>query len=124
MKNVKPGRGPSGLSAIVGIVIAIAGISMVMQAASFGAPSFFIFFGVAFVVVSIVMVIYNLINATSNNRFSSFDITDENEEPDPISKRFRSDTPSSDSPGNFCPYCGTPAAHDYSFCKKCGRLIQ
>ena len=53
-----------------------------------GAPAFFPIFGVIFIIMGIVQAAYNYRNATGKNRYSSFDITDEGEEPDPLEQRF------------------------------------
>lgn len=53
-----------------------------------GVGTFFPLFGVCFVVMAIAGVIYNLRNATGKDRFSTFDITTEREEPDPLNQMF------------------------------------
>ena len=45
-------------------------------------------FGVVFVIIGIINVIYNLSNATSPNRFSSWDIASSDEESDPFNEVF------------------------------------
>ena len=56
--------------------------------------------------------VYNYRNATSENRYSEFDITDENEEPDPLNERYGAKKSASSGDANavhgggFCPYCG------------------
>jgi hypothetical protein len=70
-------------------------------------------------------------NATSRNRYSAFDITDGDEEPDPLNERFGSaqtnDTENADNApdgnANFCPYCGAKLQAGYRFCKHCGKPI-
>lgn len=45
-------------------------------------------FGVLFVIIGIINVVYNLSNATSQNRFSSWDITSSEEESDSLNDIF------------------------------------
>lgn len=66
--------------AVIGVIF---GVIWTGAAASMGAPPFFLFFGVLFIIVGIVQAVYNFKNATGENRFSSFDITEDGEEPDP-----------------------------------------
>jgi hypothetical protein len=114
----------------------IFGIVWVIAAASMGAPGIFPLFGVIFIVIGIVQAVYHFKNATSENRYSAFDITDENEEPDPLNERFgnnqqaeaygyqeKAESPAPDDVGNFCPYCGAPVHAGYEFCRKCGRKL-
>jgi len=86
MYSVKPGRGPSIMGAIGGVVAAVFAVIWTVGAASKGAPGFFVLFGVVFVIMAIAGVIYNLYNATQKNRISTFDITKGSEEPDPIAQ--------------------------------------
>ncbi|MBR6767010.1 MAG: zinc ribbon domain-containing protein [Clostridia bacterium] len=106
-----------------------------MMGGGFGSDPFdtmgtiFPLFGVVFVIIAIVIAVYNFRNATSKNRYSEFDIVDGNEEPDPMNERFgSSDTGSRYNEAGsddalFCPYCGTPAEDDYMYCKKCGKRL-
>jgi len=144
MKSIKPGRGPSMLGGIAGIGVAIFGVFWTIMAVQMGAPIFFAAFGVIFVIIAISGVIYNLRNATGEKRFSTFDIVDEEEEPDPLNERFgqqaRSKCPNEDETwtapkqksseksvidgeNSFCPYCGAPVKETYTFCRKCGRRL-
>ena len=100
------------------------------MAASMGAPAFFPIFGVIFIIMGIVQAAYNYKNATGKNRYSSFDITDEGEEPDPLEQRFggteyRDDTAqkSSFTTSSFCPYCGKGVDGDFEYCPKCGKRL-
>ncbi|MEM9280526.1 MAG: SHOCT domain-containing protein [Verrucomicrobiota bacterium] len=97
MKSIKPGRGPSAMGAVVGVFVVIFGIFWTVMVSSQtrdspfpGVGVIFSLFGVVFVIMAIVGVIYNARNATSRNRFSSFDITSSEEEPDPLNERFGS----------------------------------
>ena len=88
MKSVKPGRGPSGMKFIGSVFSIVFGIFWTIMAARMGAPAFFPIFGVIFIIMGIVQAAYNYKNATGKNRYSSFDITEDGEEPDPLEQRF------------------------------------
>lgn len=132
MKSIKPGRGPSmmgGFGAVFGIVF---GIFWTVLAASmtqgFGLVGIiFPLFGVLFIIIGVVNAIYNFKNATGENRYSEFDITDDTEEPDPLNQHFggkpkhTSNVPPTGS--SFCPYCGAPVQTDFAFCRKCGKQL-
>ncbi len=126
MKSVKPGRGPSLLGAWGAAIVSVFGIFWTIMTASMGAPSIFPVFGVLFVLTGVIMVVYNLKNATSKNRYSSFDITDGGEEPDPLETRFgiaSDDTAPRPNAAGYCPYCGAAAEERYAFCRKCGKRL-
>lgn len=123
MKSIKPGRGPSMMSGIAGIGAVIFGIFWTILAVQMGAPIFFAAFGIIFVVMAIVGVIYNMNNATGEKRYSAFDIVDEGEEEDPLNERFGRNAKTDRSENNFCPYCGAPVKDTYTFCRKCGRRL-
>lgn len=83
------------MSAVSGIVAVIFGIFWTIMAYTITqrAPFpfvhiFFPLFGVLFVIMGIVRVIYSISNATRPDRFSELDITSGNEEPDPLNKVF------------------------------------
>ena len=114
------------------------GVIWTFAAMSMGAPPFFGLFGIVFIAMGIVQVIYNYKNATGKNRFSAFDITDGHEEPDPLDEYFakerrgegREDRTAfsgrngADLEGNnFCPYCGDEVDDDYVFCGNCGKQL-
>ncbi len=124
MKSIKPGRGPSFMGGIMSIIVGIFGILWTVFAASFGG-GFIALFGVVFVIIAVVNAVYNLKNATSENRYSAFDITDDSEEPDPLNQRFgeKRDTQPDSQNSAFCPYCGTKAEGDYEYCNKCGKKL-
>jgi hypothetical protein len=92
---------------------------------------FFPLFGVFFVIAGLVQAYYHFTNATREDRFSTFDITDDNEEPDPLNQRFgraRSEatvkrTAGRQIEGEFCPFCGAAAQPDFDYCPKCGKDI-
>lgn len=128
MKSVKPGRGPSLMSAVIGVAVALFGVFWLIEAVSLGA-TVMVPFGIIFIIIAVVQVIYNIVNGVGKRRYSEFDITDENEEPDPLNERFggyaRADKPA-DKPaegGRYCPYCGAEAQSDFEFCNKCGRKL-
>ncbi len=127
MKSVKHGRGPSFMSAIVGVFVAIFGVAWTILAVSSGA-CFMGIFGLIFVAIAIIQVVYNFKNATSENRYSEFDITEEDEEIDPWNERYgkKSENFSDRSfsgDSKFCPYCGAKAEADFEFCAKCGKKL-
>lgn len=130
MKSVKPGRGPSMMGVIVGILVAIVGVVWIWGAASIGAPAPIMLFGVVFVVMALVYAVYNFQNAAGENRFSEYDITEDGEEPDPLEKRqnhtvsLAKDSAAETKEGGFCPYCGAKTAADYTFCRKCGKKLE
>lgn len=135
MYSIKPGRGPSLMGGIVGIVVAVFGVVWTVGAMSMGAPPFFALFGLAFVGIAIAGVVYNLYNATSRNRMSSFDVTTDREEQDPIAGALGHGEPPRKSPpksppaqprkfpGDHCPFCGAKVAVDFDYCPQCGKDI-
>ncbi|MEL7571333.1 MAG: zinc ribbon domain-containing protein [Eubacteriaceae bacterium] len=140
MKSIKPGRGPSMMGALGSVAAAIFGVFWTIGAASMGAPGFFVAFGFVFVLLGIVQAVYNFKNATGENRFSEFDITDGTEEPDPLNEFFSKEGYTADSRDNtngskttmsqmdlgekiFCPYCGAEAEKDFTYCTKCGKKL-
>ena len=122
MYSVKPGRGPSAAGVVGGIIAAIFGVGWTIGAASIGAPWFFCLFGVFFVGVAIASCFYNFHNATSPNRFSSFDIVPSAAEPDPLDRR-RDAVATAAHAGAFCSYCGTGLSSEFQFCPKCGKAV-
>ncbi len=130
MKSVKPGRGPSAMSAAGSVISVAFGILWTILTLSMGAPVIFALFGVLFVILGIIQTVYHFKNATSKNRYSTFDITDEKEEPDPLQQRFHKgdDTTGTASEStretfSFCPYCGARLDSDFEFCPKCGKQL-
>ncbi len=126
MKSVKPGRGPSALSAISSIGVAAFGVLWTVMALAGGAGPFALF-GVIFVIIAVVQAVYNIKNATSKNRYSEFDITENGEEPDPLNEKFkviRSDeNTAAKTQSNYCPYCGAPVSASFKFCNNCGEKL-
>lgn len=93
-------------------------------------------FGVLFIVLGIAQAVYHFKNATSKDRFSSFDIVDSREEEDPLNRFVSSsdgeDPPQGDETGrsngdaqsfSYCPYCGGRLEQSYRFCPFCGRKL-
>ena len=126
MKSIKPGRGPSMMGGLGSIFAGVFGVIWTMAAVQMGA-GIFALFGVVFIVFAVLQAVYQFKNATGENRYSVFDITEDGEEPDPLEKRMA--PPSSPAEenkepgGNFCPYCGAPAEKDYDFCHRCGKKL-
>ena len=86
MKSIKPGRRRSRYNAVGAVIGIVFGIIWTIAALSMGAPFFFPLFGLVFIGMGVYNAVYNYRNATSENRYSEFDITDENEEPDPLNE--------------------------------------
>ncbi|MBC2593427.1 zinc-ribbon domain-containing protein [Ruficoccus amylovorans] len=144
MYSVKPGRGPSLMGGVGGIVAAVFGIIWTIGAASMGAPVFFTAFGAVFVLAALGMAAYNFFNATSKNRLSNFDITSGHEEHDPLAQALgyerrerhphdhrrppgQHQAPPTGNPrkypGEHCPFCGAKVEPNFDFCPRCGKDI-
>ena len=126
MKSIKPGRGPSMMGGLGSIFAGVFGVIWTMAAVQMGA-GIFALFGVVFILFAVLQAVYQFKNATGENRYSEFDITEDGEKPDPLEKRMA--PPSSPAEenkepgGGFCPYCGAPAEKDYGFCRRCGKKL-
>lgn len=133
MKSIKPGRGPSMMGGVAGIFMILFGIVWTVAASQMGAGGLFTLFGVIWTCMAAATTFYNFKNATGKNRYSSFDITDEDEEPDPFNERFgygqegreapEDDQKPAPAPSRFCPYCGAPAGEEFEFCNRCGKKL-
>ena len=134
MRSIKPGRGNSAMGAFGSLISVGFGIVWTIMAFAMTKDlpfpfSLFPLFGIFFIVMGIGQVVFNYKNATGENRYSSFDLVDNNEEPDPLNERFgntrQTSRRSSALPdGNeFCPYCGKDIEKDFEFCPKCGRTL-
>lgn len=125
MKSIKPGRGPSMMSGVAGIFMIGFGILWTVIASQ--ASGIFALFGVLWTGIAVVTTIYNFKNATGKNRYSAYDITDVNEEPDPLNERFGNSQKNTQekhiSDNKFCPYCGTSVKADFEFCNNCGKKL-
>ncbi len=131
MKSIKPGRGPSMQSGIASIFAMIFGVIWCLGAAKIGAPMPFVLFGVVFIIAAGIQAYVGFHNATSENRWSSYDITDDGEEVDPLEERYgrkagealAQKEETQETQAAYCPYCGAKAKKDYVFCRKCGRKL-
>ena len=137
MRSIKPGRGNSAMGAFgslisVGFGIIWTVIAFGMTKDTFFPLNLFPLFGVFFIIMGIGQVIFNYKNATGQNRFSSFDMVEGNDEPDPLNEKFGNLSRRThaaqkdfvpDSENEFCPYCGKGIERDFEFCPKCGRTL-
>lgn len=131
MKSIKPGRGPSFLGGISAIFAALFGVFWVIMACAMGGW-FMAPFGLIFIAIAVVNAIHSFKNATSQNRYSSFDIVDSEEEPDPLNLKYGKLEQSNQSKqtaqtgtaeSHYCPWCGTKVDGDYVFCNVCGKKL-
>lgn len=128
MRSVKPGRAASWGGVIMGIVVTVFGIFWVAMAVSLEAPIFLIGFGVVFVLCAAGGAVYHFYNATARRRFSVWDVTEAEEERDPLdaSPRAGDSAGGHPAPGSgrgYCPYCGTKVQAAFSFCPSCGKPL-
>lgn len=121
MKSIKRGRGPSFrggvgaiFAAVFGVIWIIAALAMTGGMGIIGV--IFPLFGLVFVGFAVFNAMYEFRNATSENRYSEYDIVDDDEEKDPLNERFGGEN-------EFCPYCGTKINDDFEFCPKCGKKL-
>ena len=123
MKSIKPGRGPSLLSGIVGIFMI--GFGVLWTGHAFQSSPTMGIFGILWTAIAVVITVYNLRNAKRKNRYSQFDIVDANEEPDPLNTRLNGEIFSEiDGEKNaFCPYCGAAVKEDFEYCRSCGKKL-
>ena len=114
------------MSGIMSLFVGCFGVVWTIAAYAMGG-GFFALFGVIFVATAVVMAIFHFKNATGKNRYSSFDVVDGREEPDPWNVRYGEEERQlenrSYTENAFCPYCGAPAEEDFEFCRKCGRKL-
>lgn len=123
------------MGGVMGIAVGVFGIIWTIVAASAGGGVFALF-GVVFVGVAVVSAVYNFKNATGKNRYSTYDIVDEGEEPDPLNARFGAKSTeekpekadmvkdNAEQDGvEFCPYCGTKVEDEFRYCHKCGKQL-
>lgn len=123
MKSVKPGRGPSMMGGIFSAFAALFGVFWMIMASSMGA-GFMSLFGLIFIAIAIIQAVYHFKNATSENRYSTFDIVDASEESDPFHVQLGNKEPEKiASDCKFCPYCGTAVEEAFEYCHKCGKRL-
>ena len=137
MRSIKPGRALSFICGVVSAVFAVVGIVWIAMSASAGLSPFFPTFGAVFIVVGVLLAVYWFKNAFGQTRFSLFDITDGDAEPDPLNayvgsreRRERerretraAETDSAPKPGGFCPACGAKSDPGFAFCGQCGKAL-
>lgn len=121
MKSIKRGRGPSFRGGVGSIFAAVFGVIWIIGAAAVTRGAgiigvIFPLFGLAFVGFAVFNAMYEFKNATSENRYSEYDIVDDDEESDPLNERFGGEN-------MFCPYCGTKINEDFEYCPKCGKRL-
>ena len=89
MKSIKRGRGPSMMQGAGSVFAALFGVFWTVMAASMGAPAIFALFGVCFIGMAVIQAIYKFKNASSDQRFSEFDIVDSREEGESSGRLFK-----------------------------------
>ena len=124
MKSIKPGRGPSAMNvagSIFSIVFAICWTGLALRTKDI----FFITIGIAIIIMTIVNTIYHSKNAFGKKRYSVYDITEDQEEVDPLQERFgqKQEEPQTNHGYGYCPYCGESLENDYLYCPKCGKRL-
>ena len=124
MKSIKPGRAPSLLSGVIGIIMVLFGIFWTVMASTFG--GIMMVSGVLWAIIALVITIFNIKNGTAKKRYSMYDITDDKEEADPLNERFKEKKDDVKDDGNdskYCPYCGAKVEETYEYCNKCGKKL-
>ena len=124
MKSIKPGRAPSLLSGVIGIIMVLFGIFWTVMASDFG--GIMMVFGILWTLIALVITIFNIKNGTAKKRYSMYDITDDKEEADPLNERFKEKKDDVKDDGNdskYCPYCGAKVEETYEYCNKCGKKL-
>lgn len=145
--SVKPGRGPSFMGGVMALVAVVAGVIWMVTASAMaadspfgGVGSFLPAFGLLFILVGLVSVVYSFRNAVARERYSVLDITDSETEPDPLNELLGNSSPQGDAgddyarqdrrPGSreiggvrYCPYCGKSVQEEFKFCPVCGKEL-
>ncbi len=103
------------MSGTVGIFMIGFGIIWTVIAGSLFPPM--ALFGILWTGIAVVITVYNFKNATNKNRYSTFDIVDGDEEPDPLNERY------GNTDAKFCPFCGEVVKDEYEYCHKCGKKL-
>ena len=86
MKSIKRGRGNTLFGGILALLMSIGPFTMALSA-----DGVFSEFSMIAALIGVVMVasgVFNIYSATRRHRFSEFDITDGDEEPDPLNRYF------------------------------------
>lgn len=128
MKSIKPGRGPSFMSGIGALFAGLFGVFWTIMACAMGAW-FMAPFGLIFIGIAVANAIYAFKNATSENRYSSFDIVDSDEESDPLHEKYGKvvtnvkESTEKKAESRYCPWCGAKVEGDYVFCNSCGKKL-
>ena len=119
MRSIKPGRGPSMMSGVMGIFVVLFAVFWTIAAASMGG-GFMVPFGLIFIGIGITQVIYNF-----NQRYGqSYDQNDYSEPYPGFNDGYDAfGRPDVDTDSSFCPYCGTPVEGDFEYCHKCGKKL-
>jgi len=121
------------IAIVFGIFWTIMAFGMTARSPFGGIGLFFPLFGVIFVIYGIAQAIYHYKNATGQDRYSIFDITDSSEEGDPSDKWIKREiynemkkdrTNKGQAEVNYCPYCGIKLENEYMYCPKCGKKIK
>jgi hypothetical protein len=116
--RVRPGRAPSLLGGVVGILMALfacVAFGIMQPGGALGGPmggGFFSLFPLIFVVVALALAALSFYNAFSERGAPFYEIDIEDRE-----RQERS------GEGSFCPSCGQPVAKDDRFCRNCGREL-
>ena len=113
------------MGGIIGIAVALFGVFWTIMAIACGAW-FMAPFGLIFTGIAVVRAMYAFKNATGKNRYSEYDVTDGEEEPDPLNEMFgereERNVPSQ-TESRYCPYCGQRVEAEYEFCNVCGKKL-
>lgn len=138
MPSASSGRGPSVamgiLSGLFGLAFAV---FWTVMAARTGAPTFFVLFGVGFIVLILFGTIKHVSNLARKPPMSDLGIPPQVRKPDPIARAFGHDLPSLPPPeacrapnepvrryqGDQCPFCGAKVEEHFDFCPACGKNI-
>lgn len=113
------------MGGVIGIAVALFGVFWTIMAIAGGAW-FMAPFGLIFTGIAVMRAIYDFKNATGENRYSEYDITEGDEENDPFNERFGEKRDYSSAPqseNRFCPYCGQRVEEDFEFCNVCGKRL-
>jgi ribosomal protein L40E len=121
--SVKPGRVPSAVAAVFGVGAVVFGLCWTAIASSLtaGIPyvgTFFTGFGIFFISMAVIGVLYNAYNAAHPNRIATFDI--ERTTTIDVDPSKQGIVPADNLNAHFCSHCGAEVAGDANFCYRCG----